>query len=179
MTSFLTFSWNIEGFSRNIYNLRHLIDQYHPDFIMLSEPQIYSPDLSLIVGLLATAYSFSLNSADQHDPELPLLKSKAHGGTMVLWKHELDPFVSCYQVSTTAFLPLVFCPPGLPPSVHIAVYLPTAGQESRFLEELSNLSIVIDDILVIYPGALLYLRGDFNVSHTNVNRAALLRSFLY
>ena len=74
-------------------------------------------------------------------------------------------------------MPLVFCPPGLPPSVHIAVYLPTAGQESRFLEELSNLSTVIDDILVIYPGALLYLRGDFNVSHTNVNRAALLDHF--
>ena len=68
MTRFLTFSWNIEGFSRNIYNLKHLIDQYHPDFIMRSEPQIYSPDLNLIVGLLATEYSFSLNSADQHDP---------------------------------------------------------------------------------------------------------------
>ena len=31
-------------------------------------------------------YDFALNSADLLDPELPLVKAKAHGGTMVMWK---------------------------------------------------------------------------------------------
>ena len=36
-------------------------------------------------------YCFALNSHDKYDPELPLVKTKANGGTMVLWKVCHDP----------------------------------------------------------------------------------------
>ena len=35
-------------------------------------------------------YKCSLNSDDKYDPELPLVKSKAHGGTLAMWKLEHD-----------------------------------------------------------------------------------------
>ena len=127
--------------------------------------------------ILSNEYLSSLNSADKHDPELPLIKSKAHGGTMVLWKQKFDPFITVFPVSTTAFLPIIFHPPGLTPSIHFAVYLPTLGQERQFLEELSKLSITIDQMSSAHPDATIFLRGDFNVSQSNVKRSDLLKHF--
>ena len=126
---------------------------------------------------LASEYFSSLNSADLFDPELPLLKSKANGGTMVLWRHKHDPFITVIPVPSTAFLPVIFHPPELVPSIHIAVYLPTMGKEMLFIDELSKLSIAIEDMSAAHPGAPLYLRGDFNVSHTNPKRSTLLKHF--
>ena len=85
---------------------------------------------------LQGSYNAALNTADKFDPELPLLKSRAHGGTLVLWKSQYDPFITLYPVQTTAFLPVLFHPPGCVLSVHIAVYLPTLGKESKLLDEL-------------------------------------------
>ena len=119
-------------------------------------------------------YFCSLNSADKYDPELPLVKSKAHGGTLALWKAEHDPFVSIHPVSSTAFLPIIFNPPSSPLSIHICVYLPTLGKERTFYEELSNLSSCLDEIDDLYPNAPCYIRGDFNVSRKNVTRTEML-----
>ena len=116
---------------------------------------------------LASEYFSSLNSADLFVPDIPLLKSKANGGTMVLWRHKHDLFITVIPVPSTAFLPVIFHPTELVPSIHIAVYLPTMGKEMLFIDELSKLSIAIEDMSAAHPGAPLYLRGDFNVSHTN------------
>ena len=96
---------------------------------------------------------------------------------MMLWRHKHDPFITVIPVSSTAFLPVIFHPPELVPSIHIAVYLPTIGKEMLFIEELSKLSIAIEDMSAAHPGAPLYLRGDFNVSHTNPKRSTLLKHF--
>ena len=126
---------------------------------------------------LSGSYEAALNTADKYDPDLPLVQSRAFGGTMVMWKREHDPYVSVYTVQSTAFLPIIFHPPGSALSIHIAVYLPTMGLESQFLRELSQLSLIIDELSDTYPSAQLHLRGDFNVSRTNAKRTQLLDHF--
>ena len=167
----------MEGLNRNIFNLKHFLDIHHPDLVFLSEPQTHSCNLDLVAKPLAGSYNYSLNTADKFDPDLPLLKAKAHGGTMILWRSELDPFISVHPVSSTSFLPIIFHPPGSLKSIHIAVYLPTMGLESKFMEELSKLSITVDELTNANPGAPIYLRGDFNVSKNNQRRTDLLEHF--
>ena len=174
---YLALTWNIEGFARNVLNLRHYVDLHHPDFIFLSEPQIYANDLELVLGPLSAEYVASLNSADQYDPSLPLVKSKAHGGTLILWQRKHDPFVSVWPVSTTAFLPILFHPPGSSLSIHIAIYLPTAGKDVLFVDELSNLCATLEELSDAHPNAPIHLRGDFNVSNNNSKRVDILSHF--
>ena len=137
----------------------HFINKYDPDLIFLSEPQIHSCNLDQTMKYLQGSYKVALNTADKLDPELPLFKSKATGGTAVLWKSIYDAHVSVHPVESTAFLPIIFQPPGCAVSVHIAVYLPTLGQESQFLEELSKLSLAIEVLSDDHPDVPIYLRG--------------------
>ena len=89
---------------------------------------------------------------------------------MSLWKTELDPHISVLPSSTTSFLPILFSPPGSPPSVHISIYLPTSGKESEFLGEISQLRATIEEIKVTYKDVLVYIRGDSNVNRNNKPR---------
>lgn len=157
--------------------MKNFADLHQPDFIFLSEPQMFAHDLALAMRSLSPAYMASLNSADKYDSELPFLKSRTKGGTLIMWKRSLDPFISVWPVSTTSFLPILFHPPNSPLTVHIAVYLPTSGQESQFLEDLSNLSMVMDELHDAHPAAQFYLRGDFNASLRNTKRSDLLSHF--
>ena len=149
-----------------------------PDFIFLSEPQIYKCDVERAMSFLKGEYSYYLNSSDIYDPDLPLIRSKDHGGTMILWKHEYSPNITIKSISSTAFLPIVFQPPGLQPSIHIAVYLPTSGRDSQFLDELTSLSSLLVNLSEEYPGAPIHLRGDFNVNSKNLSRVEFLTSFI-
>ena len=157
--------------------MKYYVDHHQPDIIFLVEPQIFSNDLEQVLRPLSNDYSATLNSEDLYDPELPLTKSKAHGGTLILWRRKHDPFISVWPVTSSSFLPIIFHPPGSVLSVHIAIYLPTAGQDIKFIEELSKLSATLDEISNVHPEAPLYLRGDFNVSHSNNKRMSLLDTF--
>ena len=126
---------------------------------------------------LSGDYKACLNSSDRYDPELPLFKSKAHGGTLILWKTQWDPYITTSHLTTTSFLPIVFQPPGIHPTIHIAVYLPTAGQDSLFIDELAKLNIAVEELANTHPEAPIYLRGDFNASFSNARRSDLLRHF--
>ena len=134
--TFTAITWNIEGAARNFFNLKYYIDIHQPDLVFLAEPQMYSNDLGLTMQPLSSLYSASLNSGDKYDPELPLVRSKAHGGTLVLWKKMHDPHITVWPVSSPSFLPVLFQPPGFVLSVHVAIYLPTAGKDAEFLNEL-------------------------------------------
>ena len=158
-------TWNIEGLKRNIHNLVHFCNTYQPDLIFLSEPQIFTCDVEQLMSFLKGSYSYSLNSADIHDPEIPLLNMKAKGGTMILWKQEHDPYTTAQPVSSTAFLPIIFSPHGYTPSIHVCVYLPTQGQEQPFIEDIANLADTVETLQQEHPDTALYLRGDFNVNH--------------
>ena len=55
--------------------------------------------------------------------------------------------------------------------------MPTHGQDSAFVEELSTLSQCLDELGDLHPNAALFLRGDFNVSERNDKRTVLLNHF--
>ena len=167
-------SWNVEGLNRNIFNLKHFTEIYHPDLIFLSEPQIFTHDVEHVMGYLKGEYSYSLNTADKYDHELSLVKNRANGGTMVCWKSCLDPYITPLPVSSPSFLPILFQPPSSPLSIH---YLPTLGQESQFIEELSKLSNTMEELEDLHPQAPIFLRGDFNVNCKIKTRKNLLEHF--
>ena len=140
-------TWNIEGFRRNTLNLTHYVNTYSPDFIFLSEPQIFSCDVANAMSFLRGEYVYSLNSSDKYEHDLPLLSSKAYGGTMVLWRRQLDPYVTVYpNIPSTSFLPIIFQPPDHTTTIHICIYLPTSGLEDEFLLALSELSSTLDQL---------------------------------
>ena len=91
--SFKALTWNCEGLKTNIFFLKNLLNTHNPIFASISEPQIYQCDVSSILQYLGEDYCWFLNSHDLQDPELPLVKSRAQGGTLMLWRNELDPFI--------------------------------------------------------------------------------------
>ena len=153
-------TWNCEGLRRNIFNIKHFTDLHKPDFVFLGEPQIFAHDVELVMKYLRGEYCYSLNSLDKYDLELPLTQSRAHGGTMVLWKTCYDPFVTVHPVKTSSYLPIIFHPTGGLKSIHISVYLPTLGQETQFVDEMSKLSCTMDELALLHPEAPIFLRGD-------------------
>ena len=171
---FSCFSWNIEGFSSSKYSLKHFLSTCSPDFVFLSEPMLFQCDLELETSLFNGEYSSSLSSEDILNPDLPLLK-RAKGGTMAMWKSNLDQFVSICGTSSSSFLPLIFSPPGLATTIHIVVYLPTAGQDVEFVEEIVKLNLCIQELLTKHPDADLYIRGDANVNPKDKNRKATFK----
>ena len=149
----------------------------NPDLIFLSEPKLFQCDLKQVMQYFEGEYCSFLNSDDLYDPELPLISSNSFGGTMVLWKNHLDPFISTQRQYSSGFLPIIFCAPNLQASIHISLYLPTAGKDAHFLDVLAQLQICIDDLLSKLPDAVLFLRGDCNVNCNNSNRLAVFKHF--
>ena len=173
--SFLT--WNVEGLKRNMFSLKNYTDLESPDFVFLSEPQIFSSDLAYCMSPFRGEYSCELNSAEKCDPLLAMTRTRAHGGVLVMWKKSLDKYVSVYPVDSPSFLPVVYSPPGSPISVHIALYLPTSGKEAEFIETITLLSNTIDDINEKYESCLIFIRGDGNVNPNNSDRMVVFSSF--
>ena len=121
-------SWNIEGLSKNYYTLFHLVKKLSPMLIFISEPQIYKCDISPLIQPFTDSYSTHLNSEDVHDMELPLTHPRAKGGTLIMWHNSLSSHLKILDTSSPSFVSVLYSPPGLLPSVHTAVYLPTAGK---------------------------------------------------
>ena len=169
--------WNIEGFERNAHNIAAIVESEQPDFIFLSEPQIYNCDIDLAMSYIAGSYSYYLNSEDKFNPDLPFLKSKAHGGTLVLWKHFLTPFITIHPPPSSAILPLIVQLPRCSTTIHITLYLPTHGKDNAFVDEITNLSSLLNELSELYPNAPAFIRGDFNVSDKNLRRKRLLDYF--
>ena len=177
MRSFTCLTWNIEGFHSNVTSLAYFLETFNPDMVFLSEPKLFQHDLLLATNMLRGSFSYSLNSEDLIDIDRAISAKQAHGGIMILWKAAYDSFITARSINSTAFLPIIFSPPQLPTSVHVAVYLPTAGKEGSFVEELAKLTIFIQNIKTEFPDCLVFLRGDFNVSNTNAKRLPVLNHF--
>ena len=122
------FTWNIEGWKRNCLNLEHFISKYKPDLVFLSEPQCFQCDISALFQCFQGLYCFSLNSSDVMCPDLPLDTRKAFGGTMVMWRSNLGPYIKLIPTTTTAVLPVIVSLPGFAVTAHVAIYLPTSGK---------------------------------------------------
>ena len=170
--------WNIEGMKRNIFSRKNYIDSAKADFIFISEPQIFRSDLPACTYPCKDEYYVELNSEDKLDEEASMTKSKAYGGTLLMWKKSLDQYISVFPSPSTSFLPIVYSPPGSPVSAHIALYLPTSGKESDFLEQIILLSNCIDEMTEKYEDCLVFLRGDANVNNNNKPRSEIFSNFL-
>ena len=128
--------------------------------------------------LLEDKYCVFLNTDDLYDPELPLIRSRIVGGTMVLWSTHLDPYVTIHHTGTSSFTVLILQLPGYQISIHVGLYLPTSGKDEDFITELTNLRVCVEQLTNKYPMSVLYIRGDSNVNIKNRNRAALFSQLL-
>ena len=167
----------MENLKKNVFNLKSFTEFYNPDLLFISEPQIFQCDLSNQMAYFSGEYNFFLNSEDLHNTDLPLLSNKAKGGTLVLWSKLLDPFVTVPNPDSSSFLPIVLQIPNLRTSVHIALYLPTAGQDSQYIAELAMLRNALDSFSLKYSDPIFFLRGDANSSKKNKFRHALFTGF--
>ena len=101
-TCFPVITWNIEGWTRNCLNLLSFVEQFSPVFVFLTEPQIFQCDVASSFTMFQPSFSFHLNSEDLFCRELPLVSRRAAGGTMAIWKAELDPFVRILPTTSAA-----------------------------------------------------------------------------
>ena len=146
--------------------------------MFLSEPQLYKCDARLALAPLLPTYCYHLNSEDEYHPDLALDRRQAHGGTLALWHSALDPFISILPTSSPAVLPLLLSIPGLTPSIHVGIYLPTSGREEHFVVALAALTAVLESVLDDHHGLPVYIRGDANVNPSNLPRVQLFSNFL-
>ena len=130
--TFTALTWNCEGIKNNIFVLKSMLLDEKSSFVFLSEAQLYQCDTNQLFEYLEGEYSWYLNSEDLFDPELPMIKSRANGGTLLMWLKELDPYVEVIHTNTPAFLPIILKMPGLKTSVHIALYMPTHSKAAVF-----------------------------------------------
>ena len=86
-------SWNIEGLARNSFILKQLVNQFSAKLCFISEPQVFSCDLSSQIACFDGDFEFHPNSKDKdvHVMDLPLTYSRAIGGTMVIWQSSQSP----------------------------------------------------------------------------------------
>ena len=101
---------------------------------------------------------------------------KAHGGTMIMWKSKLDPYISPLTITSSSFLPVLLNIPGFSKSIHIALYLPTAGRNSEFVSALALLDSFLQEAKNTY-NCPIFIRGDANCNPHNQDRYALFNHF--
>ena len=96
---------------------------------------------------------------------------------MVMWQMSLDPFVSIIPTQSSSVAAILLNIPGSCLSAHIAIYLPTSGQEVQFVSALATLDGCLEELLLQYQDLQIFLRGDANVNPRNVSRASLFQHF--
>ena len=99
--------------------------------------------------------------------ELPLTHPKAKGGTMVMWHFSLSPHLEVQPTTSPSCVSVLLSPPGILPSLHTAVYLPTAGRDGEWLAALVELEQHVQDSIEKQGPLAVFLRGDFNASSRN------------
>ena len=122
-------------------------------------------------------YNHALNSDDLLDPELPFIKNKSNGGTMILWRKDWNQSISIIPTDSSSFVAIALSMPGTQPTIHIAMYLPTAGKESEFVEEITKLKAFVEALVDSHPGHSVFIRGDSNVNPNNTSRTAIFDDF--
>ena len=95
---------------------------------------------------------------------------------MMMWKVDLDPFITPLPTLSPAFLPVYLKIPGFSPSIHVALYLPTSGKDSEFVSALSQLGLFLEEVAATHQ-CPVYIRGDANCNPRNLPRISLLEHF--
>ena len=140
-------TWNIEGISRNRFNLLQIAKDQDLSLIFIAEPWLHLPDSFTATDQISNLYNYYLNSEDRHDDLLSLQRARAHGGTMTLWKKELDPYITILEPTSSRLLVLILDKPGYQVSIHINIYLSTASNDNAFMKDLYALK---DHIFIVF-----------------------------
>ena len=167
-------TWNAEGLKTSIYMIKDFLALHSPGLVFISESQVFLSDIGILMKNIQGEYCYFLNSEDYHNPEIAMSNNTTSGGTLLLWRRDLDPFITVHPVHTTSFTPLVLKLPGIPTSIHIVIYLPTHGKDANFISELASLRLCMEELVVNHPGCLIFIRGDSNVNKKNLSRVSLL-----
>ena len=138
---------------------------------------LHSCDLQPLLLPFRGKYEAHLNSEDFHQPELALEKAKAHGGTLLMWQSSISPFITVLPTKSPSFQSLLLKLPGLLPSIHTVIYLPTSGKEDEYITALVDLDDHLTNITNEFPDAAIFLRGDANANPNNVARYSLFTHF--
>ena len=96
---------------------------------------------------------------------------------MIFWKISLDEFITVLPSKSSSFHAILFQPLHSQPSVHVSLYLPTAGKEDEFIAEITKLRIFLEELLDIHPDYLVFIRGDSNVNLNNRVRVNIFNNF--
>ena len=118
-----------------------------------------------------------LNSDDLLENDLPLTNKRAKGGT-IMWRHIHEPSIKRMPFSSSSFATIVFTPPSSSPSIHVTLYLPTAGKDEEFVIEAVKLYDHLTELNRTYPEHSLFIRGDANVNPKDNKRLMILNSIL-
>ena len=170
--------WNCEGLKSSIFMISDTLSKYSPSMGFISETQVFQADITTLMKHIEGNYCYFLNSEDLHDPDAAMMRNSTTGGTLLLWRRDLDPFVSIPPVKSSSFTPLVLNLPGYAPTVHIALYLPTHGRDTAFVSELVNLRAYLQELMNDHPSCTVFIRGDSNVNKNNKIRTPLLDQLL-
>ena len=170
-------TWNIENMKTSKFTLKSYIDYAVPDLILLNETQIFQFEVEQALEFLHGEYKHTLNSDDLLDPELPFIKNRSNGGTMILWRKDWNQSISIIPTDSSSFVAIALSIPGTQPSIHIAMYLPTAGKESEFVEEITKLKAFVEGIADSHPDHFVFIRGDSNVNPNNNSRFTIFDDF--
>lgn len=171
-------TWNAEGLKTSIFMIKDCLYQHKISLCFISESQTFQSDISGLMEHLQSDYCYFLNSEDYYDPELALTKNTTPGGTLVIWRNNLDPYISLHPVHTPSFTPIVLKIPGCQITVHIALYLPTQGRDADFVADLADLRVCLEELRTTYPDCLIFIRGDSNVNQKNKTRVSLFKQFM-
>lgn len=171
---FSVLTWNCENITNSIFELSRILSISKPSLVCLSELQIFQCNANHTFQYVTADYCWHLNSDDLYDSDLPLVQSRAYGGTAILWRRALDPYIEVVATSTSSFTPIVLKMPGIRTSVHISIYLPTHGKESEFVADLAELRNTLDELKDKFTDPIFYIRGDGNVNPNNKARVVLL-----
>ena len=91
---------------------------------------------------------------------------------MAMWRSELSPYVRVLPTTSPAVLPILLAIPGLEPTAHIGIYLPTHGRDAEYVTALAALESCILEITEEFA-CPIYIRGDANTNPKNSVRAFL------
>ena len=86
--------------------------------------------------------------------------------------------ISILPTNSSAVLPLLLDIPGLTPSLHVTIYLPTWGKNKEFSVALAELDSIVSSLVESHPDVPLYIRGDANVNSKNICRSESFSAFL-
>ena len=89
----------------------------------------------------------------------------------------ISPYVTILPTESACFQSILLKLPGTVPSIHTAIYLPTAGKDDLYLSALVDLEAHIAENVEKHPEAALFIRGDANANPINAALHALFQHF--